>query len=126
MTVTLTAATSVGVPEYSGKAVKVTRGAGTANLDITVKPKSAAYNGMVVVQKKNGFNDPWVSVGSFPANSQVPVSGDDFAIGKDTMYYNFVATSGSNKDNVTVVVVIMIPISFLRKPEPCLSDLPMD
>jgi len=115
MTVTLTAATSVGGPEYNGKAVKVTRGAGTANLDISVKPKSGAYNGMVIVQKKNGFNDPWVSLGSFPANSQVPVSGDDFAIGKDTMYYNFVATSGSNKDNVTVVVVDNDPYFFLKK-----------
>lgn len=115
LVVTLTPATSVSAPKYNGNPVKVIRGAGTAYFDVSVQPKSAAYNGMVVVQKKNGVNNPWISVGSFPANSQVPVSGDDFAIGKDTMYYNFVAASGSNTDNVTVVVVDNDPYFFLKK-----------
>ena len=115
LVVSLTPATSVSAPKYNGNPVKVIRGAGTAYFDVSVQPKSAAYNGVVVVQKKNGFDDSWVSVGSFPANSQVPVSGDDFAIGKDTMYYNFVATSGSNTDNVTVVVVDNAPYFFLKK-----------
>jgi hypothetical protein len=115
LVVSLTPATSVSTPKYNGNPVKVIRGAGTAYFDVSVQPKSAAYNGVVVVQKKNGFDDSWVSVGSFPANSQVPVSGDDFAIGKDTMYYNFVATSGSNTDNVTVVVVDNAPYFFLKK-----------
>jgi hypothetical protein len=80
-----------------------------------VAPKSAAYAGNVVVQRKNGLNDPWVSVGSFAAISQVPISGDDFAVGKDTMYYNFVAATGANTDNVTVVVVDNDPYFFLKK-----------
>jgi hypothetical protein len=115
LVVTLTAATSVSAPEYNGTPVKVIRGAGTANFDVNVTPKSGPYTGSVVVQKKNGINDPWVSVGSFAAVSTVPISGDDFAVGKDTMYYNFVATSGSNTDNVTVVVVDNAPYFFLKK-----------
>jgi hypothetical protein len=113
--VTLTSATSVNGPLYNNNSVKVIRGAGTAYFDINVAPKSAAYTGNVVVQRKNGINAPWVSVGSFAAISQVPISGDDFAVGKDTMYYNFVATSGSNTDNVTVVVVDNDPYFFLKK-----------
>lgn len=115
LVVTLTAATSVSVPKYNGNPVKVIRGAGTAYFDVNVTPASAPYTGDVVVQRKNGMNDPWVSVGSFPASSKVPVSGDDFAIGKDTMYYNFVAKSGSNTDNVTVTVVDNDPYFFLKK-----------
>ncbi len=119
MTVTLKAATAVTGPYYSVNgvqtSVKVIRGAGTAYLNVNVAPASAAYTGNVVVQKKNGMNDPWVSVGSFGAISQVPVSGDDFAAGKDTMYYNFVAHSGANTDNVTVVVVNNDPYFFLKK-----------
>ena len=115
LVVTLTPATSVTGPKYNGNSVKVIRGAGTAYFDITVAPISKTYTGNVLVQKKNGMNDPWVSVGSFPAVSQVPFSGDDFAVGKDTMYYNFIATSGSNTDNVTVVVVDNAPYFFLKK-----------
>lgn len=115
MVITLTAATSVTGPSYNGKSVKVIRGAGAAYFDINVAPKSGPYTGSVVVQRKNGMSDPWVSVGSFAAVSQVLISGDDFAIGKDTMYYNFVAHSGSNTDNVTVVVVNNAPYFFLKK-----------
>ena len=115
MVVTLNAATSVTGPEYNGSPVKVIRGAGTAYFDINVAPKSGPYTGNVVVQKKNSMNDPWVSVGSFAAVSKVPISGDDFAIGKDTMYYNFVAKSGTNTDKVTVVVVDNDPYFFLKK-----------
>jgi hypothetical protein len=115
MVVTLTAATSVTGPSYNGKSVKVIRGAGTAYFDINVAPKSGPYTGSVVVQRKNGMSDPWVSVGSFAAVSQVLISGDDFAVGKDTMYYNFVAHSGANTDNVTVVVVNNAPYFFLKK-----------
>ncbi|GEO10265.1 hypothetical protein SAE01_27610 [Segetibacter aerophilus] len=115
LVVTLSPATSINGPSYNGSSVKVIRGAGTANLDIIVAPKSGAFTGNVVVQRKNGMNAPWINVGSFAAVSQVPISGDDFAIGKDTMYYNFVATSGSNTDNVTVVVVDNDPYFFLKK-----------
>jgi len=115
LVVTLTPATSVTGPKYNGNSVKLIRGAGTAYFDVNVAPKSGPYTGMVVVQRKSGFNAPWVSVGSFAAVSQVPISGDDFAVGKDTMYYNFVAQSGSNTDNVTIVVVDNDPYFFLKK-----------
>ncbi len=119
LVVTLTSATAVTGPFYdvngAPKSVKAIRGAGTAYFNVSVQPKSGAYAGMVVVQRKNGFNAPWVSVGSFAAISQVPFSGDDFAVGKDTMYYNFVAQSGSNTDNVTITVVDNDPYFFLKK-----------
>lgn len=119
LVVTLTPATAVTGPFYDVKgsqtSVKVIRGAGTAYFNVNVTPASGPYTGMVDVQRKNGINDPWVSMGSFAAMSQVPFSGDDFAIGKDTMYYNFVAHSGSNTDNVTLVVVNNDPYFFLKK-----------
>ncbi|MDP4285294.1 MAG: hypothetical protein Q8891_12780 [Bacteroidota bacterium] len=119
MVVTLKAATSVTGPYYTVNgvqtSVKAIRGAGTAYFSVNVAPAAGAYTGNVVVQRKNGANDPWVSVGSFAAVSQVPFSGDDFAVGKDTMYYNFVATSGSNTDNVTISVVDNDPYFFLKK-----------
>lgn len=115
LVVTLTAATIVTGPYYGGNSVKLIRGAGTAYFNVNVAPASGPYTGNVIVQKKNGMNDPWVSVGSFAAASQVPVSGDDFAVGKDTMYYNFVAASGPNTDSVTVLVVDNAPYFFLKK-----------
>ena len=115
LVVSLTPATSVSATKYNGNPVKVIRGAGSAYFDVNVAPASGPYTGNVAVQRKNGMNDPWLSVGSFAAVSKVPISGDDFAIGKDTMYYNFVAKSGANTDNVTVVVVDNDPYFFLKK-----------
>ena len=115
LVVTLAPATSIAGPNYNSNSIKVIRGAGSAYFDVSVAPKSGPYSGNVVVQRKNGFNDPWVSVGTFAAVSQVPLSGDDFAVGKDTMYYNFVAKSGSNTDDVTVVVIDNDPYFFLKK-----------
>lgn len=115
MVVTLTSATSVTGPEYNGKAVKVIRGAGIAYFDVNVAPKSGPYTGNVVVQKKNGINDTWVNVGNFMATDKVPLSGDDFAVGKDTMYYSFISQMGVYKDTVNMTVIDNAPYFFLKK-----------
>lgn len=115
MVVTLTPATSVTGPKYSGNSVKLIRGAGLAYFDINVAPKSGPYTGNVVVQKKNAMNDPWVNVGNFMATDKVPVSGDDFAVGKDTMYYSFISEMGKYKDTVNMTVIDNNPYFFLKK-----------
>jgi hypothetical protein len=115
--VDLKTATSIAGPLYGGKSVDVTRTGDTSFIDILVQPKLANYAGTVTVKRKNGVNAPWVNVGtgSYPANGKVPVSANDFAAGKDTMYYSFVATNGSYKDSITTVVVLTDPSFFLKK-----------
>jgi hypothetical protein len=108
-------ATSVSTPQVNGASVNVIRGAGTAWFDLKVQPKSGAYTGTVTVKKKNGINDAWVPVGDFMAMDKVPVSGDDFAVGKDTMYYSFLSQLGTYKDTVTMTVVDNDPYFFLKK-----------
>ena len=111
----LTQATTVSVPKVNGTAVNVIRGAGTAWFDLSVQPKSGAYTGAIEVKKKNGSNEPWVSVGNFMTGDKVPISGDDFAAGKDTMYYSFVSTKGTYKDTVNMTILDNDPYFFLKK-----------
>lgn len=113
--ITLTQATTVSNPEYNGKSVNVIRGAGTAFFDINVNPKLGAYTGSVIVKRKNGINDPWMNVGNFAAISKVPVSGDDFAAGKDTMYYSFVSQLNTFVDSVNIQVIDNNPYFFFKK-----------
>lgn len=108
-------ATSVSTPQVDGASVNVIRGAGTAWFDLKVQPKSSAYAGTVVVKKKNGINDAWVPVGNFNAMDKVPISGDDFAVGKDTMFYSFVSQMDAYKDTVNITVVDNNPYFFLKK-----------
>lgn len=111
----MTAATKVSNPQVNGTAVNIIRGAGTAYFDLNVQPKSGSYTGTVNVIKKNGINDAWVSVGDFNPTDSVPISGDDFAVGKDTMYYSFISAMGSYKDTVKMVVIDNEPYFFLKK-----------
>ena len=111
----LTQATTVSVPKVNGTAVNVVRGAGTAWFDVNVQPKSGPYAGVVEVKKKNGSNESWVNVGNFMSGDKVPISGDDFAIGKDTMYYSFISAQGNYKDTVKMTIIDNDPYFFLKK-----------
>lgn len=51
----------------------------------------------------------------FGTGSQVPISGNDFAIGKDTMYYNFISTVGNDADTVKLTVLANSPYFQLTK-----------
>ena len=72
---------------------------------------------MVTVKRKNGANAPWINVGTgaYPAGSKVPVSGNDFATGKDTMTYLFVAQQNTFADTIQTTVVANDPSFFLKK-----------
>jgi len=113
--VNLKEAAAVSNPQFNGKDVDVIRGAGTASFKATVTPASGAYAGNIVVKKKNGTNEPWQSVGNFASGDAVPVSGDDFAIGKDTMFYSFTSTQAGYTDEIVKSVVASAPYFLLKK-----------
>jgi hypothetical protein len=113
--ITMTKATTVSGTKYNNKVVPIIRSAGTAYFDVNVAPILAAYTGMVVVKNKNGINDPWQTVGNFPGISQVPISGDDFAVGKDTMYYAFISQVGSFSDTVNLTILNSNPYFQFKK-----------
>lgn len=112
-------ATTVSKPKVSGKEVDVARTTETAFFNVTVVPKSGAYTGNLVAKMKNGKNSPWVNAGAgtFTGTQPylVPVSGTDFAVGKDTMYYSFTSTLGSYTDEVLQTVIVRDPYFFLKK-----------
>lgn len=115
--VDLKTATTIVGPLFGNKTVDIMRSPDTAFFDIAVQPKLAAYSGLVSVKRKNGTNAPWVNVGTggFATGSKVPVSGNDFAPGKDTMIYSFVAQQGTYTDSFTTTVVVNDPSFFLKK-----------
>jgi len=111
---TLAKATSVKGPLYGGSAVNIIRNAGAAYFEVTVAPKAASYTGTVTVYSKNGIALPWSSA-SYAYGTKVPVSGDDFAVGKDTMYYAFVSKVGNYNDTVKMTVFANSPLLQLTK-----------
>jgi len=132
--IALTKATSVTGPLYATKAVNIFRNAGAAYFAVTVSPKAAAYTGTVTVLKKvlvgtvsvekseelsailkkNGIALAWSSA-SYAYGTQVPISGDDYAVGKDTMYYAFVSKVGNYTDTVKMTVFANDPLFQLTK-----------
>lgn len=113
--VNLKDATTVSNPQYNGKDVDVIRTAGTASFKVTVSPAGGAYAGNVVAKKKNGTNEAWQSVGTFSPSDAIYFSGDDFAIGKDTMIYSFITTQGGYTNEVVKTIVASNPYFFLKK-----------
>lgn len=111
---TLGKATTVKGPLYATKAVNIFRNAGAAYFDVTVSPKASSYTGSVTVYKKNGIALPWSSA-SYAYGTKVPISGDDYAVGKDTMYYAFVSSVGSYADTVKMTVFANNPLFQLTK-----------
>ncbi len=111
---TLAKATSVKGPLYGGTAVNIIRNAGAAYFDVTVAPKAAAYTGTVTVLKKNGIALAWSSA-SYAYGTKVPISGDDYAVGKDTMYYAFVSKVGNYNDTIKMTVFANTPLFQLTK-----------
>jgi len=112
--ITMGLATSVKGPLYGGSAVNIRRNSGAAYFDVAVAPKAAAYTGNVTVMKKNGIALPWTST-DFAYGTKVPISGDDYAVGKDTMYYQFVSKVGSFSDTVRMTVFANAPLYQLTK-----------
>lgn len=117
--VDMVAATTVTKPKVTGKEVDVARTAETAFFNVSVAPKSGAYAGTLVAKRKNGLKAAWQNVSGTPFSGTqpflVPISGSDFAAGKDTMYYSFSATSGSYTDEVASTIIVRDPYFFLKK-----------
>jgi hypothetical protein len=117
--VDLVYATATTKPKVSGKEVDVARTAETAYFNVTVKPKSSTYTGTLVATMKNGAKATPVAVPGSPfpnaATFLVPISGTDFAVGKDTMIYSFKATAGSYTDDIPYTVIVRDPYFYLKK-----------
>ena len=113
-TITMGLATSVKGPLYDGKAVNIRRNSGAAYFEVAVAPKAATYTGNVTVLKRNGIALAWTST-DYAYGTKVPISGDDYAVGKDTMYYAFVSKVGSFSDTVRMTVFANAPLFQLTK-----------
>lgn len=117
--VDMVAATSSTDPMVSEVVVDVARTAETAYFNVKVEPKEAAYSGTLVAKRKNGVNEAWVDITGSPFTGNqpflVPISGDDFAADKDTMYYSFTAASGSYTDEITKTIIVRDPYFYLKK-----------
>lgn len=113
--VTLKTATSVSNPQIDGQDVDVIRDAGTAYFKVSVEPASGAYTGDVLVKRKNGENEPWQMVGTFSAGDEIPVSGNDFALGKDTMFYSFATSQSGFNEEVVKAVIASDPYFLVKK-----------
>ena len=113
-TISMGLATSVKGPLYDGKAVNIRRNSGAAYFEVAVAPKAATYTGNVTVLKRNGIALAWTPT-DYAYGTKVPISGDDYAVGKDTMYYAFVSKVGSFSDTVRMTVFANAPIYQLTK-----------
>ncbi|MDR0844631.1 MAG: hypothetical protein LBN71_05360 [Tannerella sp.] len=113
-----------------GIEVIVARNAATAYFAVEVDTKEAIYSGTIVAKRKNGVNEPFVDVAGVsspkPGLFLVPISGNDFAANKDTMYYSFVATNGGFSDEITTSVVVIEPYFFLKKTATLTPAQPLD
>ena len=112
-------ATTVSKPKVGSKDVDVARTSETAYFNVVVAPKSAAYSGSLVAQRKNGTSGTWVPITGSPFSGTqpflVPISGTDFAAGKDTMFYEFSGAMGGYTDKVAATIIVRDPYFFLKK-----------
>lgn len=117
--VDMVTATSTTNPQVSGIDVDVARNDEIAYFQVTVEPKSGTYSGTLVAKRKNGVHDDFVNISGSPFSGEqpflVPVSGTDFAAGKDTMYYSFIAEKDGYTDEIETSVVVIDPYFFLKK-----------
>ncbi len=112
-------ATTTTKPRVSGKDVDVARTDETAFFNVSVAPKIGAYAGTLTAKRKNGKNAPLVDVTGSPFSGAqpflVPISGADFAAGKDTLYYTFTASAGTYTDVIEYTVIVRDPYFYLKK-----------
>jgi len=86
--VNMIAATTVTSPQVSGTTVDVARTSEVAYFNATVVPAAGTYSGTLVAKRKNGTKGTWENITVTGSNPfLVPISGNDFAVGKDTMFY---------------------------------------
>ena len=112
-------ATASTKPMVGDTEIDVARTSETAYFNVTVEPKAGAYSGGLEAKRKNGANGAWEDVPGSPFTGNqpflIPISGDDFAVGLDTMDYKFTATQGSYTDEISTTIVVRDPYFFLKK-----------
>lgn len=117
--VVMVAAANSSKPKVGAIEIDVARTSETAYFNVTVKPKSGAYTGGLVAQRRNGSTGAWEDVPGSPFTGtqpfMVPISGDDFEVGKDTMDYRFSSTLGSYTDVIESKIIVRDPYFFLKK-----------
>jgi hypothetical protein len=115
--VDMVAATTVSKPQVSGIDVDVARTSEIAYFSATVTPTSeTTYSGTLVAKRKNGTGGTWENVSVTTTQPYlIPISGDDFAAGKDTMFYSFSSKLGSYTDEVLMTIIVRDPYFFLKK-----------
>lgn len=117
--VNMVTASNTTSPMVGDNEINVMRNDETAYFNVTVEPKSGTYTGTLVAKRKNGVNEQWADVPGSPFSGEqpflVPISGTDFILGQDTMYYSFVATQGTYTDEITTNVIVREPYFFLKK-----------
>lgn len=117
--VSMVPATTVSKPQVGTKAIDVARTSEIAYFNVTIAPMEAAYTGTLVVKMKNGVHAPLMDAPGSPFAMAtpilVPISGDNFAAGKDTMYYTFTATKGAYVDVIPYTVIVRDPYFYLKK-----------
>jgi hypothetical protein len=117
--VEMVAATTTTKPQVSGIEVSVARNEEVAYFNVSVSPKSGAYAETLIAKRKNGIHDDYVAVIGSPFSGNqpflIPISGADFAVGKDTMYYSFIAQKDGYTDEIETSVIVIEPYFFLKK-----------
>lgn len=117
--VDLVPAISTTKPKVTGIEVDVARTSEVAYFNVNVTPKAAAFTGNLVAKRKNGTTGSWVAISGSPFTGTqpflVPITGDDFAAGKDTMFYSFSATLGTYTDELLSTIIVRDPYFFLKK-----------
>ena len=112
-------ATRVSKPKVGAKEVDIMRTNETAYFHVTVEPKSEEYTGELIVKRKNGANEEWRDHPDSPFSGNqpflVPVTGTDFAVDKDTMYYSFSASQNGYTDKIITSVIVRDPYFFVKK-----------
>lgn len=118
-TVEMTTAATSSKPKVSGVEIDVARTSEIAYFNVKVDPKSGAYTGGLVAQRRNGTSGAWVTIPGSPFTGTqpflVPISGADFAVGKDTMDYRFSSTLGAYTDVIQSKIIVRDPYFFLKK-----------
>lgn len=117
--VVMVAAANSTKPKVGDIEIDVARTSETAYFNVTVNPKSGTYAGSLIAQRRNGSTGTWEDVPGSPFTGtqpfMVPISGDDFAVGKDTMDYRFSSSLGSYTDLIESKIIVRDPYFFLKK-----------
>jgi hypothetical protein len=115
-TVSMADATTVSGPAVSGTSIDIARTSEVAYFTATVDPSADSFSGNFVVKRKNGTSDSWQTVTTSGTNPYlIPISGSEFATGKDTMFYTFTATQGSYTDEIAETIIVRDPYFFYKR-----------